>query len=187
MDRTCPDMFSRGGSLKGCFIWTKRNTPMIQTLLCDLILAGARVDASQLPLMLQPLAFPPFFCHGKGRNLSQRESLSTQPFQHGCRRWQNSHDPTQSFGTFCRCWLANRRKLRLRRAHTSASALLAWCTRPFCFWETLEEGKVYEKRLHPLVSWPLFSGGTLRGVQKSGFNENIWQRGCVTWLGLDFT
>lgn len=45
--------------------------------------------------------------------------------------------------------------------------------------ETLEEGEVYQKRL---VSWPLFSGGTLRGVQKSGFNEN--GGGHVTWPGL---
>lgn len=103
-------------------------------------------------------------------------------------RGLNSHDPTQSFGTFWWCWLANWRKSHLRHAHRSASLslpgraaahslLFLWLTQ-----KPLQKPEFIRSGWKPLLSWPLFSGGTLRGVLTSGLNEGIRQVGHLTGL-----
>lgn len=54
------------------------------------------------------------------------------------------------------------------------SLLFLWPTH-----NPLRKPKFIRSGWNPLLSWPLFSGGTLRGVLTSGWNEDIRKVGCL--------
>lgn len=157
------------------------NTPLIQTLLCDLILAGARVDASQLLLMLQPLTFPPFEIWVSVRVCQHNYSNMAA---HGYRTPTIPHNRLARFVGADWQTKGNCTSGPLIRA--PLSAMLACCTQPF---EPFVSEKLLRKGKFMRNGCNLWCRGHCSPaepweVSKSGFNENIWQRGCVTWLGF---
>lgn len=130
--------------------------------------------------MLPPLTFPPFFLGNKG-TLSQ--CIWTQRLQHSCRQsegWTPTipHNHLAHFG--CAHWQSGGSFISgtlivvplSARSNVAHSLLFLWLTqkcRSQSGWK-------------PLLSWPLFFGGNLRGVLTSGLNENIRQVGYLTGL-----